>query len=1362
MTKRFISPLYWLKKAWLIVAIFLVLAAMAVSGARALLPYLDDYRDEIVQWMAHEYDVHLAIDSLSARWEKLGPSLSLQGLTLLDVDDSSLQLSVAEARVELDFWRTLYHRELRFKDLTLDGVRFTVDPSKSAANNQMDLDVRHTLATFFLVHLSKVELTNSELLLRQADDHWRKIEINRVSWLNRNGKHQGQGEIVLESQSQETANFVLNVAGELGNPDSLQGELYIDAQGVNFTRYLNRVLGDFYQVTSNEISAEVWVDFAWDRLVGVWVDFGENHLNWDLGGESHSLTLNGGSAKWLPLAEGGWQFASSGTQFATDGKTWKDYEVAGKYHNDKMAVSVKELDISRLLPLLTLAPVLPPEVEDPLRGLKPEGILKRFNMYVDVSQQSLHLSADVSGLGWNHWQGIPGVKGVDGRLVINPGSGHLSLQGRQLAVDVGEVFAEPLVIEQMGGVLYWLQQPGHFQLFSDRVALTTPDLGVTAGFHLDIAEQTSLSLYADTSLNDAASAYRYYPLPVMDEELVAYLTDALQGGNSQQGGLLWHGSFAEFPYSNNKGIFQAHLNLDKARFKFDPEWPALDPVDLRLMFENDGLKITSSGGDLMGTELLSLQADIPEFQDKSVLFIQASARSDGPKATALMNASPFQDPVGQVLEDLPVKGGVTAKLDLTIPLYEEDPVVAKGEVFFKNNEVTIAAAGMTLQQVNGSLSFVDSTIQMRSSTATLYGEPVRFDLDGRETGNDDYRIDASVDGHWPVSALGALWDDPRLALAQGSADWQGAVAVRSIGERILTDITVSSGLKGVSVDLPAPFDKPAEASWPMMVRLNHDGQTLRIDTEVPERYRSRVIMTDDGDDLLLDSVSVAIGNTDLPPSKNGDVQIGVKLPEFDLSPWLDQLSVLHPDKVDGVSLSAPENVNRVEFRKLRADIGRLTVSGLAFEQFNLDVTANSGVLSGQVSGDQAELDFTYANDSAVINAEYLTLMLDRQFEATDSSDKGDTDSVAEPPDEIPADGADESVVLKSHTEGTGADHDSGAGASSVDSEHAEGALLDELAATESRKLPAISLKCKRCVYDKYTLGQVVFELQPWHDGAKGMSLEALNVDAKDGKLRMQGGWRENREGQIVTQIKGTFVSKDTGETADFVGLPSLIRDATMDSSFDFSWLGFPEQYTHKNFNGTMSTNMKDGYIVDAGGGGVGIISMLSLDTLLRRLRLDFSDMFDKGLTFNSFKGNYDIESGVVSTKDLKMVGASGTMTIAGHTSLVTEELDYDVVFYPKLTASLPVLTAFAITPVTGLAVLALTQVIDPVVEVVYQVNMKIEGTMSEPKVYELDRKSKDVKMKELKKQKPEEIKDADGGSVDATGKLSDSKLAEAA
>ncbi|MGM8892324.1 YhdP family protein, partial [Psychrobacter sp. 1Y1] len=150
-------------------------------------------------------------------------------------------------------------------------------------------------------------------------------------------------------------------------------------------------------------------------------------------------------------------------------------------------------------------------------------------------------------------------------------------------------------------------------------------------------------------------------------------------------------------------------------------------------------------------------------------------------------------------------------------------------------------------------------------------------------------------------------------------------------------------------------------------------------------------------------------------------------------------------------------------------------------------------------------------------------------------------------------------------------------------------------------------------------------------------------------------------------------------------------------------------------------------------------SLFSLDSLLRKLSLDFSDVFGKGLYFDSFNGTLKLDDGVVKTTDTEMNAVAGNMRVRGYTDLMTESLNYDIRFVPQLASSVPTVVLLSTGWTFGLGAFALTKVLEPVIEVISEIRFRLTGTMSEPKLEELERKSKEIEIPEsiLRKQSPQ-------------------------
>jgi uncharacterized protein YhdP len=104
-----------------------------------------------------------------------------------------------------------------------------------------------------------------------------------------------------------------------------------------------------------------------------------------------------------------------------------------------------------------------------------------------------------------------------------------------------------------------------------------------------------------------------------------------------------------------------------------------------------------------------------------------------------------------------------------------------------------------------------------------------------------------------------------------------------------------------------------------------------------------------------------------------------------------------------------------------------------------------------------------------------------------------------------------------------------------------------------------------------------------------------------------------------------------------------------------------------------------------------------------------------------------------------MKGAAGNLRGEGIADLVRWRLDYELSFSPNLGGTLPVVAAFSITPVTGLYVLALSKLLEPVVDVVTRIDFRISGPLDAPKLIEAGRDRARIKLNQQQKEEVDAV-----------------------
>jgi len=72
--------------------------------------------------------------------------------------------------------------------------------------------------------------------------------------------------------------------------------------------------------------------------------------------------------------------------------------------------------------------------------------------------------------------------------------------------------------------------------------------------------------------------------------------------------------------------------------------------------------------------------------------------------------------------------------------------------------------------------------------------------------------------------------------------------------------------------------------------------------------------------------------------------------------------------------------------------------------------------------------------------------------------------------------------------------------------------------------------------------------------------------------------------------------------------------------FTGAWNGAPYQFSLAALRGKLDVNLKNGRILSIEPGFGRLLGVLAMAQWIKRLQLDFSDIYQEGLTFNSITG----------------------------------------------------------------------------------------------------------------------------------------------
>ena len=237
--------------------------------------------------------------------------------------------------------------------------------------------------------------------------------------------------------------------------------------------------------------------------------------------------------------------------------------------------------------------------------------------------------------------------------------------------------------------------------------------------------------------------------------------------------------------------------------------------------------------------------------------------------------------------------------------------------------------------------------------------------------------------------------------------------------------------------------------------------------------------------------------------------------------------------------------------------------------------------------------------------------------------------------------------------------------------------------------------------------------------ASGIQIDSLTVeqDAVSGEAR--GQWLITPDGERST-LNAKVTSSDVATTLRALNYTPFIEAKRGEISADLSWPGGFDGDFPGRASGTVQVIAESGQLLNLQPGAGRVLGLLSVAALPRRLALDFSDLTDKGLSFDSIHGDFELRDGNAYTSNLLLRGPAAEIGIAGRTGIGAHDYDQTAVVTGNIGATLPVAGALAGGPAVGAALLLFTQVFKEPLKGIARGYYRITGPWEDPVVERVD------------------------------------------
>ncbi len=269
---------------------------------------------------------------------------------------------------------------------------------------------------------------------------------------------------------------------------------------------------------------------------------------------------------------------------------------------------------------------------------------------------------------------------------------------------------------------------------------------------------------------------------------------------------------------------------------------------------------------------------------------------------------------------------------------------------------------------------------------------------------------------------------------------------------------------------------------------------------------------------------------------------------------------------------------------------------------------------------------------------------------------------------------------------------------------------------QDKAYPALDVMADNFQIGDKQLGKLILNAYENNDD---WVIQKLNITNGDSTLNAEGTW-QNWIRRPNTNIKFKLASDNIGKTLKRFGQPDMVKGGEAEMSGQLQWPGSPHEFDTGALSGTFTLDAKKGQILKVQPGVGRLLGLLSLQSLPRRLTLDFRDLFSEGFAFDKISATAQINNGILRSNDFFMTGPAAEASIKGETNLKTETQNLNIKVAPHVSDTLS-LAALAGGPIAGAAAFVAQKLLKDPFNKIASTEYVIVGTWNNPQEVKSER-----------------------------------------
>lgn len=1265
---------------WFSFVVIVIALALLLSAARILLPAVGEYRDEVARLAGELVGQPVRIGEIRAGWHGWGPSVKLRDVEVLDAAGQQAVLRCDAARIDMNVWRSLLERQFEPGKLTVSGMSLSLirreDGSIAAAGlggaqGEMDEHAKRQLMEW-LQRQDRLAIEESSVRWTDLMDGGSVWEFGAVNLQLRNHgqRHRIDGDMTLPDALGRSLQIAINIQGDLFTPARWQGQAYLQGKAL----HLDAMAGEWRAALEQSGLAAVngTADFmAWsDWQDGVNQVEGDLHISGlrliravedpEVNGRQVEIAGLDGNYRWQRVGKD-WTLDLEHLVVNRQQSVSPPAQLRVQYKKDEVSderifqAAFSAARIEDVAGIMGDGGLGPAGLRERLAVMAPQGVAHDGYLRYQVRQDQPPqwvLRAAFDNAAVHAAPPLPGVTGLTGRITANEQYGVAALATQKSTVDFANLFRAPLALDGVAGGIYWQNDGQQLRVLATNVAAFNEDIKVQLAFSLD-APRDGGTPYLDLTVNFAEGN---------GVHMSRYLPAKIM-----------HPTTVDWL---DRAVVTAKVSDGTARlvgplaaFPFD---------DGRGLFEirfnvHDGILEYAPGWP----RLEEIEAEAL-FRGRRMEINAVAAKSLSSEITqakaviADMTAKPAL---------LAVTGKARGPTADALRYLRESPLHDRFGVYF--DEATAGGSSrLSLKlnvpltahapvQVQGDLQIADGSLVMKGADIDI--TRINGNLHFSDQGISADGIQAVLLGQAvTVAAKTTAGTGGAMTIfsAEGTAD--AATMAKRFAPPLASYVAGTAPWHGelrippkkegwVELEVASPLQGVTVQLPPPLAKAAETTSALLVQMPLPIQDDKPVhIRYGDIVDAQLALQRGAGGMT----LARGEVMFGggmaalVSQPGLRLTGKLDEFDEAQWRPVLWPETAESRGTGAAGLRQLDMEIATLKALGRQLTGVHVQAGRGDGMWNVDLASDQA------AGRITLPDAEDATLTLDMQRLYLPRFKKG----------------------------GGGGDAPDTAG--------------------DPRKFHPMLITARDFRYGDLALGELTLRAsrQP-----AGLSFDEIHAHSERRDLKINGTWTVGEDGPL-SSFAMTYNGEDAGATLAALNFADMIKGGKVHTEMRLQWRGAPQGFALAKAAGTIGFQIEDGRLLEVEPGAGRILGLLSFQALPRRLLLDFSDLFQKGFSFDRVAGSFTIENGDARTDNLRMEGPSANIEVRGRVGLVNEDYDQRVTVIPNVTGGLPVAGVIAGGVGAGAVLLLAEKLLKPGIDKMTQAEYRVTGPWANPVV----------------------------------------------